>query len=63
MLPSVDSMLNISIGSSLIFFSAGYFHSLKNKECLDTCSRTNLSLGCIMSSLAGSLYICKGFKN
>ena len=63
MLPSVDSMLNISLGSSLIFFSAGYFHSLKTKESLDMCSRTNLNLGCIMSSLTGALYICKGFKN
>lgn len=60
---SVNNILNIVGGSSLIFLNSGLYMKMKSNETLSTCSRTNLNVGFGLAGVSGALLVWKGLKH
>ena len=59
---NVDNVINVTLGSSLLFFNSGLLHVSKSCDKLDKCTRVNLNLATVMGAATGLLYIYKGLR-
>ena len=59
---TIDSLINLSMGSSLLFYSIGLNHKLQKEE-MDKCSHLNLNIGTTMGAVSGALVIYKSIKH
>lgn len=59
---SVEKMLNVAGGASLIFLNTGLYMKNKTNDTLSCCSKTNLNLGFGLAGLSGALLVWRGLK-
>lgn len=60
---SVDNVVNILGGASVIFINTGLIVNMSKQNLLCPCSKTNLNLGLGLGGLTGAALIWKGLKH
>ena len=60
---SVDNVVNILGGASIIFINTGLIVNMTQNNYLSTCARTNLNIGLGLGGLTGAVAIWQGLKH